>query len=181
MTAERWPLLPNGRSRRDARLGAGARAALRGRSLPARRLATLAASARLRRRIAPPTPIAVDGRLDDAGVDASAPWSDPFVDIEGDAKPRPHLADAREDALGRRVLLHRRRARGAARLGDAHESTTRSSFTTTTSRSSSIPNGDNHEYYEFEINALSTYWDLLLAEAVSRRRQGRRTAGRFPD
>ena len=24
------------------------------------------------------------------------------------------------------------------------------------------PNGDNHEYYEFEINALGTGWDLLL-------------------
>jgi hypothetical protein len=24
------------------------------------------------------------------------------------------------------------------------------------------PNGDNHEYYEFEINALGTTWDLLL-------------------
>ena len=24
------------------------------------------------------------------------------------------------------------------------------------------PNGDNHEYYEFEINALGTSWDLFL-------------------
>ena len=24
------------------------------------------------------------------------------------------------------------------------------------------PNSDNHEYYEFEINALGTFWDLLL-------------------
>jgi hypothetical protein len=24
------------------------------------------------------------------------------------------------------------------------------------------PNGDNHEYYEFEMNALNTVWDLLL-------------------
>jgi hypothetical protein len=24
------------------------------------------------------------------------------------------------------------------------------------------PNGDNHEYYEFEINALGTFWDLML-------------------
>ena len=28
------------------------------------------------------------------------------------------------------------------------------------------PDGDNHEYYEFEINALSTFWDLFLPEAV---------------
>ena len=24
------------------------------------------------------------------------------------------------------------------------------------------PDGDNHLYYEFEINALNTVWDLLL-------------------
>ena len=24
------------------------------------------------------------------------------------------------------------------------------------------PDGDNHEYYEFEINALDTGWDLFL-------------------
>ena len=27
------------------------------------------------------------------------------------------------------------------------------------------PDGDNHEYYEFEINALNTEWDLLLKKA----------------
>src|SRR6266850_4554702 len=26
------------------------------------------------------------------------------------------------------------------------------------------PNGDNHEYYEFEINALNTGWDLFLTK-----------------
>ena len=35
------------------------------------------------------------------------------------------------------------------------------------------PNGDNHEYYEFEINALGTGWDLLLPRPY----QGRRQAG----
>ena len=34
------------------------------------------------------------------------------------------------------------------------------------------PNGDSHEYYEFEINALGTGWDLLLPAAL----QGRRPA-----
>src|SRR4051794_24386140 len=33
-------------------------------------------------------PIVIDGKLDDAAW-ADAPWSESFVDIEGDAKPRP--------------------------------------------------------------------------------------------
>lgn len=26
------------------------------------------------------------------------------------------------------------------------------------------PQGDNHRYYEYEMNALNTIWDLLLAK-----------------
>ncbi len=36
------------------------------------------------------SPVAVDGRLDD-GAWRDAPWTDDFVDIEGDKKPRPTL------------------------------------------------------------------------------------------
>src|SRR6266508_6737278 len=35
-------------------------------------------------------PIAIDGRLDDASWSA-APWTDYFVDIEGDKKPKPRF------------------------------------------------------------------------------------------
>src|SRR4051812_43246822 len=35
-----------------------------------------------------PAPITIDGRLDEAAWQA-APWSDAFVDIEGDRQPRP--------------------------------------------------------------------------------------------
>ena len=56
-------------------------------------------------------------------------------------------AHAREDAVGRRVLLRGSGDGGASPLGDAD-------FID--------PNGDSHEYYEFEINALGTGWDLLL-------------------
>src|SRR5262249_37071472 len=35
-------------------------------------------------------PIAIDGRLDDAAW-ASAPWTDNFSDIQGDARPKPRF------------------------------------------------------------------------------------------
>ena len=36
-------------------------------------------------------PISIDGRLDDLAW-AAAPWSEPFIDIEGDVRPRPRFA-----------------------------------------------------------------------------------------
>src|SRR5262245_5882162 len=35
-----------------------------------------------------PSPVTIDGKLDDAAWKA-APWSDDFVDIEGDKQPKP--------------------------------------------------------------------------------------------
>src|ERR1700752_800282 len=37
-----------------------------------------------------PTPITIDGALTDAAWDA-APWTDAFVDIEGDKQPKPRF------------------------------------------------------------------------------------------
>ena len=37
-----------------------------------------------------PSPLAIDGKLDEPAW-ASASWSDPFVDIEGDRRPRPRF------------------------------------------------------------------------------------------
>ena len=36
------------------------------------------------------SPLVIDGKLDDAAW-RDAPWTDLFVDIEGDAKPKPAL------------------------------------------------------------------------------------------
>ncbi len=47
-------------------------------------------------------PIVIDGKLAEPAW-AAAPWTDAFVDIEGDSRPRPPLADQGQDALGRRV------------------------------------------------------------------------------
>jgi predicted metalloprotease with PDZ domain len=106
------------------------------------------------------TPIQVDGRLDDEAWKA-APWTDSFVDIEGSGRPRPRFATTAKMVWNDEYLYV------GARLEDPHV------WGTLTARDSVIfndndfevfidPNGDNHEYYELEINALNTVWDLLL-------------------
>ncbi len=105
-------------------------------------------------------PIAIDGRLEEAAWQ-SAPWTDDFVDIEGDAKPRPRFRTRA------RMLWDDRYFYLAAELAEPHV------WGTLTEHDSVIfhdndfevfidPDGDNHDYYEIEINALNTEWDLLL-------------------
>jgi hypothetical protein len=106
------------------------------------------------------TPVTVDGKLDDAAW-ADAPWTDDFVDIEGDAKPKPRFR-TRAKMLWDNQFLYI-----AAELEEPHV------WGTLTKHDSVIfqdpdfevfidPDGDSHEYYEFEMNALNTGWDLYL-------------------
>ena len=106
------------------------------------------------------SPVTVDGALTDLAW-RDAPWSDRFVDIEGDRRPVPAL-DTRVKMLWDDTFFYI-----GADLVEPHV------WATLTAHDSVIfhdndfevfidPNGDNHEYYEFEINALGTGWDLLL-------------------
>jgi hypothetical protein len=104
--------------------------------------------------------IAVDGKLDEAAW-RRAEWTSLFVDIHGDALPRPaHRTRAK-------MLWDRKYFYVAARLEDPHI------WGTKTVRNSRIyddndfevfidPDGDGYYYYEFEMNALNTVWNLLL-------------------
>jgi hypothetical protein len=105
-------------------------------------------------------PLRVDGRLDEPSWQA-VPWSELFVDIEGEAKPKPRLR-TRMKMLWDDDYLY-----VGAKLEEPHV------WATLTQHDSVIfhdndfevfidPDGDGHEYYEFEINALNTGWDLLL-------------------
>ena len=107
-------------------------------------------------------PIQVDGRLDDKDWE-SAPWTDAFVDIEGDIRPRPRFR-TRAKMLWDDAYFY-----VAALLEEPHV------WGTLTKHDSVIfhdndfevfidPDGDNHEYYEIEINALNTEWDLFLKQ-----------------
>ena len=100
----------------------------------------------------------IDGHLDDTAWTA-APWTAPFVDIEGQVAPR--FATRTKLTWDDHALYI------AADLADPHV------WATLTDRDAVIfedndfevfldPDGDNHLYGELEINALGTVWDLLL-------------------
>ena len=104
--------------------------------------------------------VEIDGRLDDAAW-AAAPWTSYFVDIEGDGKPQPRFR-TRVKMLWDDEYFY-----VAADMEEPHL------WATLTRHDSVIfhdndfelfidPNGDTLEYYEFEINALNTGWDLFL-------------------
>jgi hypothetical protein len=106
------------------------------------------------------SPIRVDGRLDDPAW-RDAPWTDDFVDIEGDAKPRPALRTRA------RMLWDDTYFYVGAELVEPHLWGTLTEHDAVIFHDNDFevfidPNGDSHEYYEFEINALGTTWDLLL-------------------
>lgn len=92
---------------------------------------------------------------------AAAEWTEGFVDIEGDLRPKP-AKQTRVKMLWDDDYLY-----FAAELIEDQI------WATLTERDSVIfydndfeifidPDGDSHHYYEFEINALNTVWDLLL-------------------
>ncbi|MEO8077880.1 MAG: carbohydrate-binding family 9-like protein [Acidobacteriota bacterium] len=106
------------------------------------------------------SPLSVDGRLDDAAW-REAPWTEDFVDIEGDRKPAPPLR-TRAKMLWDDTYFYI-----GAELVEPHVWATMKAHDSVIFHENDFeffidPNGDNHEYYEFEINALGTGWDLLL-------------------
>ena len=107
-----------------------------------------------------PAPLTIDGALDEPAWTAS-PWSETFVDIDGTRRP----------PLATRVRM----------LWDADyfyvgaELEEPAVWGTLTARDSVIfqdndfevfidPDGDTHGYYELEVNALNTVWDLMLVQ-----------------
>lgn len=104
----------------------------------------------------------IDGKLTDPAW-AAARWSADFVDIEGAAKPKPRLR-TRAKMLWDDNFLY-----VAAELEEPHV------WATLTKHDAVIfndpdfevfinPGGGSHAYFEFEINALNTSWDLYLAK-----------------
>lgn len=105
-------------------------------------------------------PLVIDGKLNDAAWSA-APWTDYFVDIQGDAKPKPRFQTRAKLVWDDNYLYI------AAELEEPHV------WATLTNHDSVIfqdpdfevfidPQGGTQPYYEFEMNALNTTWDLLL-------------------
>ena len=107
-----------------------------------------------------PQPIVVDGKLDDAAWQ-EVPWTDDFVDIEGDRKPLPRFRTRAK------MLWDDQYFYIAAELTEPHIWGTLTTHDSVIFQDNDFevfidPNSDNHEYYEFEMNVLNTGWDLLL-------------------
>jgi len=107
-------------------------------------------------------PIVIDGKLDDPAW-RTAPLTEYFIDIEGNVKTRPWL---RTQA---KMLWDDDFFYVAADLQEPHVWGTLTEHDAVIFRNNDFeifidPNSDNHEYYEIEINALNTEWDLFLAK-----------------
>ena len=108
------------------------------------------------------TPIVIDGRMDDPMWQRAAE-TDLFVDIEGDLRPAPRFR-TRAKMLWDSTYFYI-----AADMQEPHV------WGALTERDAVIyhdndfevfidPDGDTHEYYELEVNALNTQWDLFLVK-----------------
>jgi hypothetical protein len=105
-------------------------------------------------------PITVDGRLTDAEW-SHAPWTDDFVDIEGSVRPEPRFR-TRAKMLWDDEYLY-----VSAWLEEPHVWGTLTEYDQIVFYDNDFeifidPNGDTEEYYEIEINALGTIFDLFL-------------------
>jgi hypothetical protein len=105
-------------------------------------------------------PVVIDGKLDDAAWRA-VPWTEDFVDIEGDLRPAPRfrtrakmLWDDKYFYIG--AELQEPQVWGTL---TKHDSVI---FNDNDFEVFIDPDGDNHNYAELELNALNTTWDLLL-------------------
>lgn len=106
------------------------------------------------------TPIVFDGKLDDAAWQ-DAPWTDPFEDIQGDPLPKPwHTTRAK-------MMWDDEYLYVGAELEEPHLWATYTEHDSVIFHENDFevfldPDGDNHNYFEYEINALGTDWDLRL-------------------
>jgi len=107
-------------------------------------------------------PPKIDGQLNDAAWQR-AKWSTEFVDIEGSARPKPRFRTRLKMLWDDQYLYV------AAEMEEPDV------WATLTEHDSVIfhdndfevfldPGGKGIEYFEFEINALNTGWDLYLAK-----------------
>jgi WD40 repeat protein/serine/threonine protein kinase len=108
-------------------------------------------------------PVPFDGRLDE-GVWKDAPWTDDFVDIEGDRRIKPRfrtrakmLWDDRYFYIG--AELEEPHVQGTYTRHDSYIFREDNDFEVFLS-----PDGSNHNYAELEMNALNTTWDLRLSK-----------------
>jgi hypothetical protein len=106
------------------------------------------------------TPIHIDGKLDDPAWN-KAQWTQDFVDIEGSAKPKPRFRTRAKMLWDDNYLYI------AAELEepDVHATLTQHDSVIFHDNDFEVflkPLPGTASYYEFEMNALNTGWDLYL-------------------
>ncbi|HEX2962141.1 MAG TPA: carbohydrate-binding family 9-like protein [Ignavibacteriales bacterium] len=104
----------------------------------------------------------IDGNLYEQSWQ-KAPWTEAFVDVEGGEKPAPKFR-TRAKMLWDDNFLY-----VAAELEEPDLWATLTKRDTTIYNDNNFeifidPDGDTQNYYEFEINALNTFWDLLMTK-----------------
>ena len=109
----------------------------------------------------------IDGRIDDQEWEL-AEWSDQFVDIEGDLKPAPFLPTKVKMLWNDSCLFI------AANIREPHIWANLTKHDAIVFHDNDFevfidPTGSTHKYYEIEVNALNTIFDLYLAKPYRNR------------
>jgi hypothetical protein len=106
------------------------------------------------------TPIRIDGKLDDPAW-KKAKWTSDFVDIEGAVKPKPRFRTRAKMLYDDKYLYI------AAELEEPNVTGTLTKHDSVIFKDNDFevfikPLPETESYYEFEMNALNTGWDLFL-------------------
>ena len=117
--------------------------------------------------------ISIDGKVDDRAWSV-APWTDYFIDIEGPAHAQPRFKTRAK------MLWDDQYFYVAAELEEPHVWGTLTAHDSVIFRDNDFevflnPTNDGLKYFEFEINALNTGWDLFLPKPY--RMQGKADNG----
>lgn len=112
------------------------------------------------------SPVKIDGHLDDPAWRV-APWTDAFVDIVGGDHPRPRFR-TRAKVLWDDEYLYI-----GAELEEPDVWATLTAHDSVVFRDNDFevflnPTGDGLKYFEFEINARNTGWDLFLPKPYNK-------------
>ena len=107
-------------------------------------------------------PVILDGKITERAW-ADVPWTDSFVDIEGPLKPKPYN-DTKVKMLWDLDYFY-----FAVYMKEPHVWATLKDRDAVIYKDNDFeifldPDGDTHNYYELEVNALGTEWDLLITK-----------------
>jgi hypothetical protein len=105
-------------------------------------------------------PLIVDGKIDDSQW-RSAPWIQFFVDIEGEAKPKPRFR-TRAKMLWDEKYFYIAAEMEEPNLWATYDKHDMVIFHEHDFEVFLDPDGDGLHYFEFEMNAKNTGWDLYL-------------------